>query len=436
MMLIPARALVASVWLLLAGAVAASVWAGAYPYWLGLAGALLLLALADGLLVLRAVPPEVTRRVAHALALGSERPIELCVTNPGARRARLVLFDHAPPDFACTELPLALDVPPASEAVQRYSVRPLSRGDHAFGGCEMRVGSPLGLWQRRVLAGQPSRVKVYPNFQAVTRYALLATDHRLSQIGVLKRRRRGVGLEFQNLREYREGDAQRQVDWKASSRMGRLISREYQDERDQQIVLLLDCGRRMAAQDDALSHLDHVLNAALLLAYVGLRQGDAVGLATLAGAPRWFAPRKSLATVNALLNQVYALEPTLQAPDFYQAAVDLMVRMRKRALVVILTNLRDEDEDTLMPALALLRQRHLVMVASLRETILGDALRRPVGNLDDALTHAATAEYLERRRAAFKRLENERVPCLDVEPAGLPIALVNRYLELKRSGRM
>jgi uncharacterized protein (DUF58 family) len=116
------------------------------------------------------------------------------------------------------------------------------------------------------------------------------------------------------------------------------------------------------------------------------------------------------------LNQVYALEPTLQAPDFHQAAVDLMIRLRKRALVVIMTNLRDEDDDTLMPALALLRQRHLVMVASLRETILGEALRRPVASLDDALTHAATAEYLERRRATFRRLESQSVPASTSSP--------------------
>ena len=95
---------------------------------------------------------------------------------------------------------------------------------------------------------------------------------------MLQRRRRGEGLEFHQLREYREGDSQRQIDWKATSRSGQLISREYQDERDQQIMLLIDCGRRMRAQDDELSHFDHVLNAALLLAYVGLRQGDAVGL--------------------------------------------------------------------------------------------------------------------------------------------------------------
>jgi uncharacterized protein (DUF58 family) len=169
---------------------------------------------------------------------------------------------------------------------------------------------------------------------------------------------------------------------------------------------------------------------------VGLGPGDAGGGPPRAGAPRWCATRHSLGTVNALMNQVYDLEPTLASPDFHTAAVELMARLRKRALVVILTNLRDEDDETLQPAVALLRQRHLVLVASVREAILANALRQPVGTLDDALAHAATAEYLERRAAAFARLEAARVPCIDVEPAALALALVNRYTDLKRSGRL
>jgi uncharacterized protein (DUF58 family) len=253
---------------------------------------------------------------------------------------------------------------------------------------------------------------------------------------VLKRRRRGQGLDFHQLREYREGDAERQIDWKASARIGRLISREYQDERDQQILLVIDTGRRMAARDGELGHLDHVLNAAMLLAHAAIRQGDAVGLATLGGQRRWLAPRKSRAMLNALLGELYDLEPTLATPDFHAAAVEIMTRLRKRALVVILTNLRDEDDEGLAAALRLLRERHLVLVASLRETILDAALAAPVSTLDDALTHAATAQYLERRAEAFRRLEQSKVPAVDVEPAALPLALVNRYLELKRSGRL
>jgi uncharacterized protein (DUF58 family) len=318
----------------------------------------------------------------------------------------------------------------------RYRVRPISRGNLVFGRIEARIESRGGLWQVRRFLGEETATRVYPNFAVLTKFALLATDHRLSQIGVRQQRRRGSGLDFEQLREYREGDSPRSIDWKATARTRKLIAREYQDERDQQVVLLIDCGRRMAAQDGELAHFDHVLNAALLLAYAGLRQGDAVGFLTMSGPSRWFAPRKSAATINLILNRVYDLAPTLQTTDYYNAALELMQRMRKRALVVLLSNLRDEDDDTLQPALRLLQSRHLVLFASLRETILSRALTARIDSFDRALTHAATAEYLQRRDLAFRRLERSGAVCLDVEPAELPIALVNRYIDIKRSGRL
>ena len=202
----------------------------------------------------------------------------------------------------------------------------------------------------------------------------------------------------------------------------------------------IDCGRRMSAADSDLSHLrhfDHVLNAALLLAYVSLRQGDAVGYMTFATPePRYSAPRKSGATVNRLLNGLYDIQPGLMAPDYYLAAVALSTRLKRRAFVIVLSNLRDEDDDVLAPALRLFRQRHLVLFASLREPSLDETLVRPVRNLDTALTHAAAQDYLQERSRAIKRIEHGGTMTIDVEPRKLPIALVNRYLEIKRAGRL
>jgi uncharacterized protein (DUF58 family) len=434
--LLPSRALLLLAVAVVAAAVVASVWTALLPALAVLAGIVALVATVDAVLVSRTRPPTLTRRIPHALPLGVEREVRLAFQNPGRRTLRLRVHDHVPEALSTTQLPLEVRVPPGEGAEVRYRVRAVERGEHVLEAAWLRLASPWRLWRRQLRAGETQRVRVLPNFVALVNYALLATDHRLSQVGVLKRRRRGLGLDFHQLREYREGDAQRQIDWKATSRMGRLISREYQDERDQQIVLLVDCGRRMAARDDELSHMDHVLDAALLLAYVALRQGDAVGLATLGGVARFVAPAKSMATLDRLTERVFDLQPTTSSPDFLGAAVDLSLRLRKRALVVLLTNLRDEDDDTLLPALTLLRQRHLVMVASLRERILDAALARPVDTLAEALTHAATAEYLEQRHEAFRRLEQQRVIAVDVEPPALPLALVNKYIDLKRSGRL
>jgi len=256
---------------------------------------------------------------------------------------------------------------------------------------------------------------------------------------VLQVRRRGEGMEFHQLREYRQGDAQRAVDWKATARSGKLISREYEEEKDQRVLLVVDCGRRMASKDDdvdGLSHFDHTLNAALLLAHVALRQGDAVGMMTMGGVSRYCEPRKSIGALHALLNHAYDIEPTLAMPDYELAASQLMLRVRRRALVIVLTNLRDEDDATLLPALRLLRARHLVVLASLREAIVSRALTARVDSFERAVTHAAAADYLERRSRVFSRIENAGAITLDVEPARLPIALVNRYLGLKRAGTL
>jgi uncharacterized protein (DUF58 family) len=404
--------------------------------WIGLAAVMAGVAAMDGMFAWRQPAPTGHRIVPGSLALGAGHDAGLRLSNGGRAALTLAVYDHHPGTMHAEGLPQTVQVSAGGWAELRYRLRPIERGDAAFGRIELRITSPFGLWQARRFTGKPQTVRVYPDFSKLTRFAVLATDHRLSQIGVLQRRRRGEGLDFHQLREYREGDSQRQVDWKATTRMGKLISREYQDERDQQVVILLDCGRRMGARDGDLSHFDEVVNAALLMAYVSLRQGDAVGLMTMSGVSRWLAPRKSRATVNSILNGVYDLQPTTASTDYHVAAVALMQRLRKRALVVILSNLRDEDDDTVAPALKLLQSRHLVLFASLREAILSRALSTRVDTFDRAVTHAATADYLRNRELMFRKLERHGAACMDVEPADLPIALVNRYIDIKRSGKL
>jgi len=430
--ILPSRRLLAAAGVLAGAAIAASALPSLLPALAVAAAALCLAAAYDGISEMTGARPLAQRTVPGSLALGVESQAALELENPTRRDLDIQVYDHHPADFEARGMPLRVRVPAGQVARLEYTLRPLVRGEHGFGGVGLRVASRLGLWLRSLQAGSPQKVRVYPNFAALAGYALLATDHRLSRIGVLERQRRGEGLEFHQLREYREGDAQRQIDWKASARTLKLISREYQDERDQTVMILLDCGRRMGARDGALGHFDHVLNAALLLAYASLRQGDAVGLTTMSGAERWLAPRKSAGTVNLILNRVYDLQPSHLSPDYYAAAVGLMNRLRKRSLIVMLTNLRDEDEDTLTPALRLLQSRHLVLFASLREGILSRALVTRVDSFDRALTHAAAADYLRQRELAFRRMERGGAVCIDADPERLPVALVNRYLQIKR----
>jgi uncharacterized protein (DUF58 family) len=421
----------------MAGAAVGVAVAGAFDaQWLTLAAAAALVAALDLVSGLRLPVPAVARRLPASLALGVRIDVALRVANASRRPLRLEVHDHHPVSFEAEGLPRTLSLAPLEWTEVVYQARPVARGQARFGATELRLFSPLGLWQITRTTSNESGVRVYPNFRALAKYTLLATDNRLSQIGVLQVRRRGEGMEFHQLREYRQGDSQRAIDWKATSRTARLIAREYEDEKDQRVLLVVDCGRRMASKDDDLSHFDHALNSALLLAHVAARQGDAVGMLTMGGVHRYVEPRKSVAAVNAILNQAYDIEPTLAVPDYHQAARDIMRHVRRRALVIVLTNLRDEDDSTLLPALKLLRTRHLVVLASLREAILSRALSARVDSFDRAVTHAAAADYLAGRERSFRRLGAAGVATLDVEPQNLPIALVNRYLELKRGGQL
>jgi len=435
-MILPGARLLWTVATLAAAAIAVSVFPDFQPQWLVLAAALIVVSILDLVLGLRVPVPVVARQVPASLSLGVPVEVRLRLRNPSAASIRAEVYDHHPASFECRGLPRTVAMGARQWTEVAYETRPLARGEVLFERTELRIFSPLMLWQMTRRAGEDMPVRVYPNFRALARYTLFATDNRLSQIGVLQVRKRGEGMEFHQLREYRQGDPPRAIDWKATARTGRLISREYEEEKDQRVLLVIDCGRRMASKDSELSHFDHTLNAALLLAHVALRQGDAVGMLTMGGVQRYCEPRKSVAAVHAILNRAYDIEPTLAVPDYQQAARDVMREQRRRALVIMLTNLRDEDDDSLLPALKLLRTRHLVVLASLREAILTRALTARVDSFDRAVTHAAAAEYLAARERAFRRIETAGAITLDVEPQRLPIALVNRYLGLKREGRL
>lgn len=379
---------------------------------------------------------EVERHAPFILPNGAPTPVRLRIRNGHAFPLRLTLHDGHPGAMEAVGLPHTLRVPGRGWAEHTYRLRPSGRGAFAFGPADLLVKSPLGLFERALRRGPSQPLRVYPDFSAVRKYALMATRGRLAQLGVHRKRRRGEGMEFHQLREYREGDALRQIDWKASARVRKLISRDYQDERDQRILFLLDCGRRMRALDAGLSHFDHTLNAMLLLSYVALREGDGVGLLSFSGPERWLPPMKGPATLDRIMDLVHDLEPENRATDYLAAAESLVTRFRKRALVVLVTNLRDEDDDTLRPAIALLRKRHRVLLASLRERSLDEASASPVRSFDDALLHGAVHRYLAERKGALDHLAALGAPALDLLPEQLPLALVNRYLALKRGGEL
>ena len=405
--------------------------------WFVACGLLLTVSVVDLLASLTRSAPTIERKLPGSLSLASWSRVRLLLQNNHASsRVVLRVFDYYPAAFQVRDLPRELSIRKRHFAEMVYELKPTARGSFEFPGCELLLLSPMGLWWRRIWVPVKSEIRVYPNYSTIAKLLLHQADNPLSLSGVRLRRRRGQGTEFEQLRDYRDGDPERSIDWKATARMSRLISREYQDERDQQVIFMLDAGRRMLAKDADLSHFDHALNAMILLSYVALRHGDAVGVMTLGGERRWLPPRKGMGAVNALLNHVYDVQPQSIEVDYIASATELSILHRRRSLIVLLTNVREEDSDDLRAAMVLLRRRHLVVLASLRERALDEMLSHPVKRFRDALDYSAADAYLESRRESQNMLRASGVLVEDCLCDELPAAITNQYLSIKRAGTL
>lgn len=383
-------------------------------------------------------PPDigVKRNVQQSLPVGVWSRVHLELKNPGNRSLAVRVFDHHPEHCEIAALPLALYLPAGGRLATYYFLRPRRKGDMVFTNTDVLIGSPMAFWWKKAEVPGRKPVRVFPNFREIKKFTLLATDNRLSAIGIKKRQKRGEGTDFESLREYRTGDSFRQIDWNKTSRYLKPIAKEYQDERDQQVVFLLDCGRRMRHADANETHFDQVLNAMLLLSHVAIRQQDAVGFLAFGGLTDWFPPQKNPKTINRMLNRLYTLEPTTEAADYLFAARSLGALQKRRSLIILLTNSRDEDYEDLLSAMAILRKRHLVVIADLREKILDTSLEQKIADFDSAVLFNSVCTYLEKRKKQHSALHHQGVLTIDTLAEHLPPALVNQYLIIKATGRL
>ncbi|MDY6947199.1 MAG: DUF58 domain-containing protein [Pseudomonadota bacterium] len=389
--------------------------------------------------------PQLVRILPPAFALGVRQTIHLTISVSSTRTWRCRLYDHVDATLLTEGIPADLALGGGTQTQFSYRVTPSRRGIVQFAAADVRIHSRWGLWELMERLGDEQHSRVYPDFAQVARYAWLAGDRRLSEIGIKTYQQRGEGTDFKQLAEYRSGDPVRHIDWRATLRFEKLIVREFQSERDQCVLLLIDCGRRMRADDRVgaigSSHFDQVLNAVMLLSYVALKQGDAVGALTFGtppGTQHWFAPRKGATTLNALMGELYAVQPSPTHSDYLSAARDLLVRFNKRALVVLITNFRDEDSSEFSQAVSLLRTRHLVLTASLRERVVRELASQPIeqasADVDAPLEIASAHLYEQSRRDALNRMTAHHSLVVDAEPERLGIELTNRYQGLKRAG--
>lgn len=404
-----------------------------YCFYFALAAWWLLVA-ADWLTSYVPPPLAVKRDLATNLSVNTATNVKVALANRGSRALKFSASEHLPPHWQLLTELANCRLSAGQMVALEYGVKPRLRGAAAIDGIEIRVTSRTGFWQFNWLIAHRSEHKVFPNFTAISDLSGLNGSINLAQAGLKKYNIRGSGMDFMELRDYRDGDSLHQVDWRATSRFNRLISKEFQEEKNQNVIIMLDSGRRMRVQDDELSYFDHALNSLIMLAYTALKNGDNLSVQSFGSEQRWLGHVKGAQHVSRVLNHFYDMYPESVASDYIGAANNLLQKHGKRALVLLVSCLRDEDYADLLSAVKLLQNKHLVAVVSIAEPIYQQVAQTSVDDFQQALNYSAAATLAVEIDKNVQRLKQEGVICLHCPAGQLTPSVVNTYLSVKKAG--
>jgi len=324
-------------------------------------------------------------------------------------------------------------LPPRGEAVATFRVVPAKRGRYVAGPVHVRLPSALGLFRRDLRFDATAEVRVYPAVADIKKYALLSRRLRVREMGLRPHRMRGQGMEFARLREYHRDDDVRRIDWKATARRGRLISREYQVERCQNVVLMIDAGRMLTEEVDGIVKIEYVLNASLLLTRIAAQHDDRVGALVFTDRVERLTPlRKGQGAVGAMAEALFDVQPKLCESDYEGAFRSLNTRVRKRALVVLFTNLVDQETSALVSGyLKSLAWRHVPLCVAVGDREVREAAWSVPETPHDAYRKAAAAHLSVSRARTLQELQRAGVRVVDAPAGQVPMAVLDKYLDLK-----
>ncbi|WP_417850601.1 DUF58 domain-containing protein [Thalassoglobus sp.] len=402
---------------------------------LGLFGNLIVIgaALADLFVSESLAKLKLEREVSEVLSVGSRNPVNLIVRNTGKTSVVVDLYDETPQPGSASSNPLTMEVAPMQERIERYTFEPHERGRNSFDSISLRKESTFGLWTFTQQRPLKTKVRILPDIRAVYRYELMARRNRVDELGIKMRRLRGQGSEFERLREYRRDDEMRQIDWKASSRKQELVSREFNVEQNQNILIAVDCGRSMLNESDGVSYLDRALNASIMLSYIALGQADNVGFMAFSNkVERVVRPVRGKPAIQTILQHSFDLQPRRETADYTLAMEQLSQRFRKRSLVILLTHVVDDKHlEELHHALKSIRSRHLFLCVFLQDLGLTNlATKVPTSDVE-AFQCSAAAELLTAVEKKTITMKDSGILTMSSLPDKLTSTAINGYLEVK-----
>ncbi len=386
----------------------------------------------------RADQLDVRRVVPSRFAMGDTDEVALELENRSDLPLSLEVHDEAPDALVALGEDPRGEVPPQGRARMTYPVEARQRGAHPFGRVVLRVGGGLGLLRRQLAFSPGDVARVYPRFRGVDDYRLLAMIDQRDEVVRRPRRLRGAGTDFESLRPYVAGEDLRSVDWKASARRGALTCRNMQVEKGQQLAALIDVGRLMGETVGDQPRIEHAMNAAVMLAYVAQTRGDAFGAICFSNRiESVLPPIRGASIMPRVLECLYNVQLRPVESDYWQVIAEAMSALRRRSLVIMLTDVLDAAGSAgLINNLARAARRHLVLCVVMTDPRVAETARSTPDGSEGAWRKAAACDLLRRRRLALEHMRSRGILVLETAPEHLSIHLVQRYLEIRQAGRL
>jgi uncharacterized protein (DUF58 family) len=373
------------------------------------------------------------RSWAHPPSLSNATDVTLELRNQSGVPIECSVLDDVPRSLTPQPPEVVIQAPARDSASAHYTVRPLERGDVKLGAAWLRYRSASQFAERWAQAALEQTVRVFPDIEDAKRHNIYLSRARQIELERRLIRQRGVGREFESLREYQPGDEFRNICWTATARRGKHVTRLFQVERSQAVWIVMDAGRLLRARVGELSKLDLSVNAALSLAQIALYSGDRVGLLVYGrNVQQRIGLGRGLSHMRAIMEALASAREEIAEADHLRAASALLQLQRQRALIIWITDLADSSmTPEVIEGASRILSKHLLLFTVIAQTDLNELASHTPENVEELYEVAAAQEMVHRRETLIGKVRNQGALALEIAPTRLTTALVNQYLEVK-----
>ncbi|MCF6239951.1 MAG: DUF58 domain-containing protein [Bacteroidales bacterium] len=383
-------------------------------------------------------PLMINRQVPGRLSNGDINKICIRLKNNSRINFNLEIIDELPFQFQKRDFKISSFVESGNEKIFEYSLKPHTRGEYEFGRLNVFIKQRIGLIIRRLRFDLQVAVPVYPSFIQMRKYELLAVSNRLTEAGIKKIRRLSHTLEFEQIKEYVQGDDYRTINWKATARRSQLMVNQYLDEKSQKVFCIIDMGRNMKMPFEGMTLLDYAINSSLVLSNIAMLKHDRAGLITFSHKIHSLLPaERSKMQMKRILESLYNQETNFSEPNFEQVYATVKRKVNQRSLLVLFTNF--EWHISMMRQINYLRQlnkHHLLLVVFFKNTELYDVLLQETRTVNDIYLKTVVEKLNYEKRLIVRELKKYGIQSILTEPQNLSVQTINKYLQLKAMGQI